>query len=279
MLKLFFDNCKKLGYSTVICGLPGIGKTQLVSQFILEITKEQECNISWFSGENSATLHNSLLEFSKHVKLYTNKFEKLSTIEILQQVRVSVVDALPWIVVVDNVQEEFETLKEFVADIKNHTKAFVILTTRNQIIITNKSIDLKELNDADAWKFVEKKLGISTDESKRLCKLLQNHPLALEYATTYIQQMKRSQLQYDVNAFEKDLSKRKVVLSECNLSPINQKSLGALYEMTLENFEKDSIYILRILSYLNPDNIDVTLLKDLALHSYPEIDIQQVFGL
>ena len=168
-----------------IYGLAGVGKTQLAIQYAQEHTSEY--NVVWFINTETeddinkeikaffASVHEDAneqgRELRRHFSTYLSMFQS------------------KWLLIFDNADyesDEMQTLlQEIIPSVGN---GHIIITTQASTpFFGMPQIETTLFSKEDALRFLEKRTGKSTDAfARELVDLYGYHPLALEYAGSYI---------------------------------------------------------------------------------------------
>ncbi|OXA59202.1 Nephrocystin-3 [Folsomia candida] len=281
----------------VISGLGGMGKSELVKKFVMITSPERIRVANWVNGDAFETLISSIEEFAKFLHLpITDPWTKkvLSPIALLENIVTLVKPHVEstsgfWLFIIDNVDNVYQEIELIVKLLLPFRQCFIIITSRRRDIFLGESefIGLQELGDADAVKFVNKSIRIPQldDDVKKLCKVLQNFPLALSQAVAFIKQQQRISLQgegYRISHYlaEYNTKGKQLLSQKLQLSDYENTTLIAL-NVTIEKMRKDhgrcgniAYYLLELVSLLNPDGITVKHLENLLLQILP-VDLYQ----
>lgn len=237
-----------------LTGIGGIGKTQIVQEIVFQLQNKYKL-IMWFP---SATEMELLNEFNTAAITYNLINEKEEDFNCLTSILSAFIGKFPNSLIVydgaDDISLEFLTAKCVFPN------SDIIITTQNSNIDLDEFsvIPIDSFTPEEAKFFLmnysnnRKKTEQDTDVIAALCDLLENYPLALEYARAYVNKTQNSfveyiqiykQLKYDI--LDEPLSKyKKTAYTAWKLS----------YD-TIISQSKDAKDILNILSFLDTHDI------------------------
>lgn len=171
---------KKIGTEKVLCGMGGIGKTQIAVEFALQFQRNYDV-IWWIRAENETLLLSDLEELCKELDLPIKDVDnKLIVFDVLKNWMQT---NQKWLLIFDNVNDPEHIYKYLPA---NH-QGNILITSRNEG--RRNSIPIRELSVENSELFLVNSTGLEDIKSaKELALELGNLPLALEQASAYIQQ-------------------------------------------------------------------------------------------
>lgn len=249
---------------TIVCGLGGVGKTQLVRRFVHDRQSKFE-HIVWIESENRVSIEDTIKNVAKELSLPTTTVDDFNfvTEKVLNKL-----STCPSLVVFDNVDDR--ELVRFVftaATIGQHLH--IVITSRLQdwskSACTVIKLDVFSFDDADA--FISKTLTYEDSDARSLIGTLQYFPLALRQATAYINyEREEVNPRFGVADYINIYNTQNQMLLNSN---VFQKDLGNTYEKTtyttwaisLDAFSRQgsngklAITILLFLAFFNPDRI------------------------
>jgi hypothetical protein len=262
----------------VISGLGGVGKSKLAFKYAKG--KKSSTNCVWLRGEDKGTLLNSVNNLARQLKLQTSndgrtqeQFEKMIT-----SIRSEISDSdQPWLIIVDNVDSMHELVAPLISTLSKELNLFIIVTSvRRNVTSNRRTAVLMELNgfsNKDADKFINEGLDSSNPQLNReLSATLQSLPLAMDQAVQYIVDQRNNSLigkTYGIEDFLEEFNNQKTSLEILDYKlEENEKTIFTTVKMcsakiqALESGE-DTVTLLHILSYLDPDGIPLSFLEAL----------------
>jgi hypothetical protein len=263
----------------VISGLGGVGKSQLAFQYA---KRKKNCtNCVWLRGEDKGTLLNSVNSLARQLKVQAHnangtreQFE-----EMLTSIRSKINNSdQPWLIILDNVDSMHELVAPIINSFWKEPSLFFIVTSVLRNVASKRRtavlIELSGFSDEDSDKFINEGLGYSNPElNRKLSKTLQSLPLAMDQAVQYIVDQKNSKSlngkAYGIEDFIEEFKNQKSAMGILDYKlEENEKTIFTTVKMcsaklqALESGE-DTLTLLHILSYLDPDGIPLSFLKEL----------------
>jgi parallel beta-helix repeat protein len=185
---------------TAVCGLGGIGKTSLVSEYAHQMKDFYKGGVYWFSAEDDKVLDKTVNDIASKLKAIPGTFD-LTLSNTLRKIGTT---NDPNLIVLDclDQQDLSSNMMKFLSfpSQENFFGHFVVLTRRNPIRLFNEvsvfeddcSLQLECFQSADAKQFLFSRSKVVRDENVEsdaecLCDELGRLPLALEQAGAYIQ--------------------------------------------------------------------------------------------
>jgi ABC-type cobalamin/Fe3+-siderophores transport system ATPase subunit len=252
----------------VIAGPGGIGKSQLMKQFLSEVKNEN--NSVWLLGESVKTLSSSVDLLFRRLNPIDNVGEGKSFSDpiqgIIEHIR-NCSNKRSWIFIIDNVDEDHSAARTVVTALLKNSNVKIFITSRLRHIVGGSGVivEVKPLSVEDAQSYVYNSLpGNENPELvSGLCETLQNHPLALSQAVDYIRNEQYTSVNenYNINDYlntfrsqsskllkHKVLDESTTVFHTCCISldiiPKKHKEAGNV-----------SISLLRYLAYFDPNGV------------------------
>ncbi|CAB4038081.1 Stress-induced-phospho 1 [Paramuricea clavata] len=183
-----------------VCGLGGIGKTSLVSEYAHQMKDFYKGGVYWFSAEDDAHLSKTVNAVAVKIGALLNSFD-LTLPNILQKIStvhdpcLIILDCLDQLDLSPNVMEFLSFPSQ-----ENIFGHFIVLTRRkpkrlvNEISVVEEDfcLQLKCLHPEEAKQFLFSRTNVIRDENVEsaaecLCEELGRLPLALEQAGAFIQ--------------------------------------------------------------------------------------------
>lgn len=295
LLNIF--NERKFGNRVVhVGGIQGIGKTQFVKQF-LQQSELKEANISWLQGENSNVLNNSIgkLAESLNIKIDSNfnQPENNETLGLYSKLIEKIAVELnnensfpPWIIVIDNVDVNYEEFTNVSRQLNSNFGTFLIITStvKNILDAEPQSLEIKSWENENVKHFMEKVLNpyqLSKLELNKISETFQNHPFAIRIATSFIKEKRKIRgTGYFVANYVKEFEKNmKATLNKTQNLGLYQKTLFTLLDTSLEIIKSENketgeiaLQLFNILSFVNPDGIEEDFLS--KLYTWIDSDVE-----
>jgi len=259
---------------SVCAGLGGVGKTQLVLQYIYHSQHPYKLR-AWFKAENLDELKQEYIEFGK---MLGYKEEKPSIVTALPYAKKWLSENPGWLLVYDNVNS-YEEIREFLPE----KGGSVILTTRQKKWPSGfGALDIDVMNEEESIELIQSLIrrGMLESEKKSvkiLVEILGYLPLALAQAGAYIFQNKITISEY----LEFYRNHEQKLLSDSAL-PIGTDSLpvAITWNISVEEIVKEAevknehplaIEVLSVCAYLAPERIPYNLLLAWFKEHYPNL--------
>lgn len=248
-----------------ISGITGSGKTQLAVEYIYWQAKSYNY-VCWINAETEDGILNSMGEMLKAVNAphckstdrYGNARDFLCWIN----------NKKDWLIVYDNLDYSDPDFKEIFEErylVKNNKNGNILITTQNrQPFYGEPIINIDVFSDDDAVFFVKRRCGrvLSAEDARKLADRLGNYPIALEQASSFL-----SRRQYEeCDSYIKLLDENRTYFLNRFDKPRGHKlSAYETISIALNNIENQgAVELLKLLSYGNPDGIDVIMIKHLV---------------
>ncbi|XP_035712706.1 serine/threonine-protein kinase TAO3-like [Folsomia candida] len=277
---------------TIVQGIGGIGKSQLLKKF-LETLRHDSPSVrqpiqTWLNGSSSNEFYKSLNNFYKILSQSAHlDINEVSLIpKLIQEIR-PVKDTREWIVVIDdfarheNISDFSKIIKELTAD-KNI--AVIITTRRNLVLGEAELLVLKCLTDAEAVTLISaacpKNFEIFEESSPQLCTALLNNPFSLQVAVAIIREQLQKRLlfgrvrfgkgNYVTEFLEKFESNCSEIISYKLILDEYEESISSIVVASLNDIEtyfcseaSYAISVLQILCRIYPKKVTARGLKSI----------------
>ncbi len=274
------------GSQLSISGLGGVGKTQLALQYAKLFSSEYDHNILWMNCETKENIDDSFKKLANkiNIDIYDRYGQAKFTTDIAEEIYEFFSDKKS-LFILDNV-EDYKKIEIYLPKTLLGNSPTILITSR----FTNwKNVAevfmLNVFKEEESFELVKKTLNSNFDtneEIKELHHLLQGLPLALQQALAYIKLRNDGNEKFNILNYI-DLFKEKTKeLLEFNFSDYSNdpylKTVYITWQVTLDkvlnypDFGKDTINILNIISYLDPDNITSDIFYSLKKSGYSKID-------
>lgn len=271
-----------------VAGMGGVGKSQLVTEYCYRNFPAQYGLVIWLNSESADSLvadYRSLLsDMAMEVDVggvSDNADMNKSTDEIVGEVKTRLFRSrVPWLLVFDNL-EDHRLLNDFVprgAGFRGH----VVVTTRHietEAVDSHGTLILGCFDISESLELLRRSAGSHNIEGEKntlaateLCKMMGNLPLALGMAAAY---MRRCDVQC-VEYLDRYIASEKTGQSLYGRVENYSLSVTSSVSLSLGEIEKESpttCQVLRLLSFLGPDQITKWLLRNL-LSSKKKMDSQ-----
>lgn len=261
----------------ILCGLPGMGKTELVAQFLRNEQINHKVPCIWISllnfKEELTNLAETFLPDSKLDFKNTDPGSLLVTIAI----DIGKIIDQKWILVLDGCTAA--TVKPKILMNLADSKAMVILTSSNKNLYhihRSHLIDVTELDEESALNYVKCTLmSEETEASMRLlCQFVNNYPLALEQATWYLLYKQTHNVsKQTIHAYIEECKAKSATLLSIQLHQFGrskyEKTILETLATTINQLQSSSednnkhqyaFNLLQIIACLGPDHVETTFL-------------------
>ena len=278
----------------VVHGIPGVGKSELMRKFV---ATTQYPNVAWINAQSETTMRKSFEGLADELRIEWK--DSIDTKDLANRVYKHIdshfgSDSL---FIFDNSTNIQQVHWYLPVDQSIKRPPLCVMTTNEPSKEGYQNLRLQELNESEALdlckEFLELKNGdyLHVEQPlKRLVNLLGFLPLGLSIALPYVARSKRKirNLYYEIEDYIVDVQK----LSKTFTDPkpavegavTYPKSLKAAWDLTVklikEEEERDAIatlYLLRILAYVDPDNVAEKEVYELCLWKCPLIDNKAPF--
>ena len=192
-----------------VCGLGGVGKTSLATEYAQRKKNYYTGGVYWFSGEDDNTFEDSVFDVAARFGTQKNSFKPTfsATLAVISR------NKNPWLIVLDNMDElnMSANIIKLVSGTWQHGASghLLITTRRNPSTLANEirgfdercCLSLECFGMAEGKTFLFKRTGISRDNkvdivAEKLIQQLGGLPLALEQAGAYIKTLPCTLSQY-----------------------------------------------------------------------------------
>jgi tetratricopeptide (TPR) repeat protein len=240
----------------VICGLGGVGKTQLALEYLYR-NKEHYKVVWWINADEPATLALGYAKLATQIGMHVPEGTSLD--DIRHALRRKLNERDDWLLVFDNVAG--------VDDIKNYLPqdrtGHVIITSRNPNWESiARPYPLKPMKRVDSVQFLMHRTGMRKPDTSvgMLAQALGDLPLAMEQAAACIERTRIDFTGY-LKRFETHWAE---LLGEVKTSGDYPDSVEMTWEISFRQLQEESpqsANLLNLLSFLGPDAIPRSLIK------------------
>ena len=256
--------------AVAICGLGGIGKTQVAVEYAYRNRSDYE-DVFWVRSDTNSALHEGFVKIAVLLGLPENSAQKQTT--AVEAVKQWLERSSDWLLILDN------------ADMPDLVKPYLPRDRKGQVLFTSRTrvwhgvarpLELGELQPDAASEFLSKRTersDRSSTESRaqaELARELGYLPLALEQAGAYI-----AETQARYQDYLASYRKRRLALIERHM-PVTGHYAGSVATTWSLNFTAleqtpAAADMLRASALLDPDKIPLELLRDGAVELGPTI--------
>jgi Tfp pilus assembly protein PilF len=240
-----------------ICGLGGVGKTQLALEFC-DLHEKDYRIVWWINADEPATLALGYAKLATRLGLKIPEGTSLD--DIRHALRRVLNERNDWLLVFDNVAGADDVKNYFPQDRTGH----VIVTSRNpNWESVARPFHLRPLKRVDSVQFLISRTGAKKSDSSvgMLAQALGDLPLALEQAAACIERTKVDFSGY-LKRFETHWAE---LLGEVRPSGDYPDSVEMTWEISfrqLQDEHPESATLLNLFAFLGPDSIPRELLRD-----------------
>lgn len=259
-------------------------KLRFVKKFIEDLTRINSSPpiITWLQGSSPQELISSITEFAVFLNIPTTDHTNrpIPLYLLMEQIASKVISKVTnsgWLIVLDNVDQEYEDCAT-VVKILLQNDGFVVLTSRKNDIYAGEvyQLSLPTLLPADSLKLVNNSLEnvIETDVTL-LCEELGHHALALQQSVAYIRENRQKSVignDYNIPNFLEELKdNRKIILQHALKLADYDQTILTIVQLSLSSISNNygdvgSLVktVAVILGVVRPDGIHLHILQNLV---------------
>lgn len=255
-----------------VTGLGGIGKTQLALRYAQLHAADYDHNVLWINAETQENIDSSFRRLGARLGLRTkDRYDQdLDIFDIVATVYEYFSDRKS-LFIFDNV-ENYRAIEAYFPKIMRGNRPILLITSRYSHwheIASVLSLDV--FTERESEELIKRSLAIydraQDDNIRELNQLLQGLPLALQQALAYIKQNRNAHF-FIREYIERYKVEREKLLKFELVNSSNDPYLETVFttwQLTLAKIRsipdlgEDAIEVLRIMAFLNPDNISHTL--------------------
>nr|BBH86115.1 tetratricopeptide repeat protein [Thermosporothrix sp. COM3] len=172
-------------HACLLCGMGGIGKTQLALEYAYRFFSEYTA-LFWLQAESEESLRASLLSVAELLDVGENQAQEAILDAVFNWLQVHP----GWLLILDNVEDR-TTVERFFSPDYHGT---LLLTTRyQQLALPATRVQVEELTAEESFDFLRQRLGLKEPlpvslhaDIQALVRLMDGLPLALDQAAGYI---------------------------------------------------------------------------------------------
>ncbi|MFC1565066.1 NB-ARC domain-containing protein, partial [candidate division KSB1 bacterium] len=259
------EKISAISQKQAVCGLGGIGKTQIAVEYAYRY-KDDYTAVFWVKSETKSDIDSSLVEIAG--KLNLPEKDQSDQLLIVNAALKWFEENNNWLLIFDNADEK-ETLKILNDYIPSNETGNVIVTSRadnfHKIKITH-PLKIDKLDPDEAFEMLRKHTGFDAEmpeikqAAEKLVKELGYFPLAISQAAAYICAKKVSLSDY-LDSYRK---KGLVLLEEAPKDmDAYEETVLTTWSLNFDEIEKKSeasAELLKLFAFLNPDEIPCEIL-------------------
>ena len=270
----------------VIYGIPGIGKSELMRRFAQVYTSEYP-NIGWINAESRATIGKSFEAIADMLKVeWNDKLElKYNVRKVYQHVAKHC--GPNCLFIFDNVADKKSEIHGYLPADQSIRNPPLIVMTANEPIRPFKSLQLEELTLEEALGVYRASRFLNLGDERfsevekpltELATLIGCHPLGIVISGSYFCDKGTENLKEALDHYIKrfrELSEE-FTATEPQVPARNpyKKNLQVLWQLTIERIQNGThpnamLSILRLLSYVDPEDVTKAELESLCLMPCP----------
>ncbi|MCZ7400388.1 MAG: FxSxx-COOH system tetratricopeptide repeat protein [Candidatus Methanoperedens sp.] len=239
-----------------ICGLGGVGKTQLAIEYYYKNRANYKI-IWWVHSEMWETLASDYAGLADELKLPVKGHTDQSV--VIKAVRRWLEHNSGWLLIFDNAQKQEDLINYLPQGNAGH----VIITSRNQTWdYVNKLLSIDVLSRAESIDFLLKRTELSEKEdANKLAEDLGDLPLALEQAGAYIKETKVPLTKY-TELFQ---SKHEELWRNQRSPPEYKDKIDTTWNLAIDQIrakEPNAANLLNLCAFFAPDDIPLKLFSD-----------------
>ena len=247
---ILLNNKHEDQFKVTLCGLGGVGKTSLATEYAWRNRDSYSGGVFWLSGETNESFENSLCRLASKTDMLRSKVQE------------TVSEVFNWLsnlskqtlIIVDNVDDKDSgSRKEFILN-RNFSNFchHMIITSRlgksqaTEHLDCKISLNIEKLQPHESFEFLKKRIQLEDEtqdeDIKNLCKELDGLPLALEQASLMIKNVEYSVHEY-INEFKKaktDLLRDEPAPNLSNVQDDDRLCVSTTWSMNFKQIEKRS---------------------------------------
>ncbi|XP_077296699.1 uncharacterized protein LOC143918632 [Arctopsyche grandis] len=269
----------------VICGNSGIGKTEFVRKYIERHSRRFENRIIWIDGQSLDSIENSFLKLSEELGISAitsdNKKKEMNNIviEVYRKFH-----GKKCLFVFDGATKQKEIDPFMPKQTNDANIPFVIITSSQSEWLGVKKIELKPIPDEKVSKLIDSKICtaefVEIKNAEQLTNFLKYILFAVQLGSVYIVKEFMNDSNFRIAECMVRFTENQKQMEEFNLPA----SIGThvqvtmmIYKSIIDSMTKSrgkglkALEILRIMSFMAPDNINLTWFPEQSIQEKGEI--------
>lgn len=246
-----------------LVGLPGVGKTQIVFQYLIRF-KDNYSKIFWV---NAASYESLVADITKiAIELGLPERTEANQLKIVEAVKrflsANKKDSnSKWLMVLDN-SDDLEMVNKFRMEHLPADAGHILITTQDRSVrsLTPSFIEIEEFSPEIGAEFIIKKSSstnstVIIDDARKLSIMLGGLPLALDQAATYILDEQISIAEY-IEEFNTE--SKKLLATRGKLPSDAHKSVSVTFSLAFKKLSRNNPAapdVIRVCAFLEPNNI------------------------
>ena len=263
--KLCVPLAKQYNHRVALCGLGGVGKTQLALEYVYT-HKALHDRVYWVSGADQTSLLSGFQEIANRTGCI-NKTANISPYDVAKSVLSWLNEQEGWLLVIDNLDDP-AVVEEFLPE--RSPGRLTLLTTRNPNSdeFQAQALEVGVLDDDDAVELLSiRSSGCFTDspqckaEAEEIVREVGCLPLAIEQAAAYIREMSKDIFKF-LPSYRKNRKRHHERVPKGNWK--YRESIATTWRLSFQQVErnnKGASRLLQLLAFLNPDGIYTDFLE------------------
>jgi len=253
---------KKSVAVVILSGLGGVGKSQLALEYAYKNEKDFKI-IGWLRAENRDSLEIDYINLASSLNILNTEINKE---ELIITIKTELENRADWLLIFDNAipKNEFNDL-----DINNYipqTKAGCVLVTSRNKNWQNpaKVIEVEVFTPEESKEYIINSLKLDDKNSQKAYELaeeLGRLPLALSQACAYIRSTRITISRY-LELFNEH--PKKIFRENRSKLQDYDETVATTWAISIKAVKKscpDSVYLLNLCAFMDPENIPINLLK------------------
>ncbi|KAF4547193.1 Hypothetical protein D9617_54g000270 [Elsinoe fawcettii] len=262
-----------------IYGLGGVGKSACALEYAYREASVSQEPVYWITAISVESFNRSLQDVAARLQLQPTNGKLVDPGTI--RARLCEGDLGPFLLIVDNADDEHIYLNHIAPCLPDHPDARIIFTSRDRelasLMADNNTINLEEMDRLDALELLTKHLkDRNLQAASPMMALFLSHiaciPLALVQAAAFMRKCNWTVEQY-MHEFGKSADEAAVLLSEAYLAadrpPTSENAIAATWRVSFKHLQEHrplAAYCLSFAACVSPQAIPLTILPSSPFH-------------